>query len=320
MEMPEWLRTAESETSSRVASYAKRRGRNEPFLDKTLRNALSFVEDAMFNESNSSRPGFLQTLEPRLKVITLLLFIIAVSLQKSGKGIVLFSLLSIAMAFASKIPLSSFMKKLLPAAAMTFLLSLPVILNVIVEGDSLFVLFRFVGPVRHGPFTLPPEIAITRQGLESAKTLFLRVVTTVSFVFLITMTTHPVGLMKALMFLIPGPLKAVFSISYRYIFFLVRKIEQFITAIRSRTISTIGARRGRQWVASRMGLLFSISVDLGNELAMAMESRGYRQGDFKFPASSGRLGRQISNFKFSIRDILWLIFTMLFCGVMLWKS
>lgn len=315
MGIPQWLKK-EIPDGSRVNSlrftrYAFLKNRSERFLDKTLHYALSFIEDTMFNESISTRDGLLQTIEPRLKIMTSLFFVVALSLQKSVAEIALFSFLALSMVSVSKIPLYSFLKKLLPAFTITVFISIPVILNLIVEGEHLFVLHRFNRSINIGPVFRPKEIALTKQGLNSAMTLLLRVLTSVSFVFLTTMTTQPNTFIKALSSLIPGSLKSVVSISYRYIFFLVRKIERFIMGLKSRRLSVIKPERGRRWIASRIGLLFSVSMELSNELAMAMESRGYRQENFK---------SQITNFKFSKKDILWLIFTILFCGGMIWKS
>src|SRR3990170_8846806 len=127
MEMPEWLKTVTGDESRvtgqgrntlRVTRYV-RKERNGRFLDKTLHHVISFIEDTLFNESISKRNGLLQVIEPRLKVITLLSFIVILSLQKSIGGIAFFFFLSIALVFISKIPPCSFLKKLLPAMTLT---------------------------------------------------------------------------------------------------------------------------------------------------------------------------------------------------------
>lgn len=320
MEIPEWLKTEVHSgapvNSLPITRYTSRK-RSERFLDKTLRYLLSFIEDTVFNESTSTRNGLLQMIEPRLKVVTVLFFIVALSLQKSIGGIGVFSLFALLMVFASKLPLDSFLKKLLPAVMVTFFVSIPVILNIVVEGKSLLVLYRFEQPGNIGPVLMPKEISVTEQGLYSAVILLLRVITSVSFVFLITMTTQPNAFMKALSSLIPGPLKSVVSISYRYIFFLVKKTEQLIMGLKSRRISAMRAAKGQRWVASRIGLLFSVSIELSNELEMAMKSRGYR-GESPKVHPPWRTMFKVA--ELSRKDIAWLIFTMFFCGGMIWKS
>ena len=310
METPEWLRTDEGQKEKAVPSRRHGPGaRSERFIDRTLRHVLSFIEDSMFSEDISAKNGLLQKIEPRLKIVTSLLFIVALSLQKSIGGIAVFMLLSFVLVVASRISPFFFLKKLTPAAIITLCLSLPVVLNLIVPGKPLLVLLRPERQINIGPFVVPNEIELTEQGLKSAATLLLRVLASVSFVFLTIMTTRPNTFMKSVASLVPGPLSSVVSMSYRYIFLLVRKTEQFIMGLKSRQMAPVTSGGGQRWAASRIGLLFSISMELSSELALSMESRGYRGEKIKTQAS--RPG---------ITDIVWLAFTVLFCGVMVWKS
>jgi cobalt/nickel transport system permease protein len=311
METPAWLSTKDEKGTGSPRLQCSRGSGNERFIDKTLRHVLSFIEDSMFSEGISKKRGLLQGIEPRLKIVSLLCFVVVLSLQKSIDGIVIFLLLSFALVVSSRISLPFFLKKLLPAAIITACVSLPVVLNLVVEGKSLIVLFRFERPINIGPLIIPDAIEITEQGLKSALTLLFRVLASVSFVFLMIMTTRPNTFMKSVASMIPGPLSSVASMGYRYIYLLVRKTEQFIMGLRSRQIVPATSARGQRWAASRIGLLFSISMDIGNELAMSMESRGYRGDRFRI---------QELKFKMDHWDTLWLIFALVFCGVMTWKS
>lgn len=290
------------------------RKNRERFLDRTLSHIVSFVEDSVFNETLSSKNGLLQMIEPRLKTITLLFLIIVLSFQKSAGGILLFLLLSFFMARASKISISLFLIKLLPAAVLAASISAPAALNLIVDGKPLFVFHEFKEQLSLGPFIVPKEIAVTKQGLNSAAILCLRVITSVSLVFLMTMTTRPNTFMKSLTVLAPKAFRPVISISYRYTFLLLKKIELFILGLKSRNIAGINSARGRKWIASRIGLLFSISIEVSRELGMAMESRGYKVESLNVQGSRFKVS------KLSKRDIAWFISVMLFAGVMLWKS
>ncbi len=308
MAIPEWLKQKPAISYQRSAvSKAKER-----FIDKTLGHVIAFTEDTMFNETTSSKNGFLQSVEPRLKFLTIMFFIILLSLQKSILAISIFFLVSFALALISRIPVLLFIQRILPAFFFTLLISLPATLNVIVKGESFVNLYSFSKSYSIGGLTIPREIYITKQGLLSALTLLLRVTASVSLVFLLTLTTPPNKFIKAVSSFMPGTFKSLVSVSYRYIFFLIRKVEQFIMGFKSRNISAASyGVTGRKWVASRMGLLFSISLKLSAELEQAMESRGYRYENFKF---------QISNFKFSMTDIAWIIFSVIFTGAIIWKS
>ena len=318
MEMPRWLKTATSDESRvnsiRVTGHALRKNRKDRFLDKTLGHVLSFIEDTMFNERISRKSGLLQKIGPRLKIVSLLSFVVVLSLQKSLEGIVPFLLVSFLLVVASKVPPHTFAKKLLPPVGFTLFISIPVVLNLVVEGEPLLVLFRTGEALRIGPFQLPEEITITTQGLKTALTLCARVLVSVSFVFLMTMTTPPNTLMKSLSTFFPGSLRPVVSISYRYIFFLLRRVEHFVMGLTSRKITALNPSKGRHWVASRIGVLFSMSMELSRELSMAMESRGYKGTEFR----SRKPGAGVHGV--SGNDIMWALFSILFCGVMIWKS
>ena len=55
-----------------MAHRAESTERQRRFLDKTLGHVVAFTEDTMFNETTSLKNGFLQKIEPRLKVLTIM--------------------------------------------------------------------------------------------------------------------------------------------------------------------------------------------------------------------------------------------------------
>lgn len=239
--------------------------------------------------------------------------IVALGFQSSSPGIAAFLLIGGTLVFASRIPPLFFMKRLLPAVILTALIAMPATLNLIVHGEPLLVLHRFTNPITFGPVLIPEEIAITKQGVKSATALLFRAVASVSFVYLMTMTTSPNRLIKGLSSFFPGFLRSVVSISYRYIFFLVRRVEQSIMGLKSRRISTLTSARGRHWTASRIGLLFLICMELSSELGTAMESRGYKGEEVR--SRKSEIGM-----RYSWKDVSWFFFTIVFCGAMIWTS
>lgn len=312
IQLPAWLNTSVKSQQPAVSGNIKKT--KERFLEKTLYNVISFVRDAMFNEVASEGNGLIQKIEPRLKIVTLLICIVVLSLQKTAGGAAVFLFAGILAAFLSGIPLLFFIKKLLPAALLTFFIALPATLNLFIDGEPLLVLYRFENTLHSGPATLPGTLAITRQGVNSAAILFLRATASVSLVLLMAMTTPPNRFIKALSALVPGAMGTVVSVSYRYIYFLIKKVELFVMGFKSRSLSATKARGSRHWAASRISLLFSISMGLSKELAMAMESRGYKE------TGAGVRRAEVRIKDFSRVDILWFIATMTFAGVMFWKS
>ena len=312
MGIPDWLKTV-TRDELQVTSIKRPR---ERFLDKTLRHVVSFVEDTMFNERTSSIKGFLQGTEPRIKIVSILLFIVLLSFQKTIPGIVVFLVFALLLALLSGV-LIILLKRLMPAMVFTIVIALPAVLNLTVDGEPLLMLHEFEKPHIFYQITIPAQIFITKQGALSALTLFLRVIASVSLVFLLILTTPPNRFIKAVSSFVPGAFKSIVSISYRYIFFLTRKVEEFIMGFRARNISSLVTRHlslvGQRWAASRIGLLFSMSIRLSAELERAMEARGY---DYNFEVKSERL--KVSDISRS--DILLIIFSITIAGVMLWKS
>ncbi|TAL25885.1 MAG: hypothetical protein EPN94_04395 [Nitrospirae bacterium] len=310
MEIPEWLKQKPA-ISYQPSAVRKAK---ERFLDKTLRHVLAFTEDALFNETTSLKNGFLQKIEPRLKVLTVMVFIVMLSLQNDIHDILIFLYIAAASALISKIPFYFFMKRLLPAFLFTFFIAAPATLNIIVKGEALWVVYTLENPYSIGWFLIPQEIYITKQGALSALTLLLRVTASVSLILLVTLTTRPNRFIKAVSSFMPGTLGSIVSISYRYIFLLARKVEQFIMGFKSRSISSAShGVAGRKWAASRMGLLFSISLRLSAGLEQAMEARGYKN-EFKIQNSKFKVS------ELSGADIIWIIFSVIFMGAMVWKS
>ncbi len=55
------------------------------FIERSLLSALAFIKDATLSEECANRKGFLQSLDPRFKTISLLAFLVtAVSLKSAG--------------------------------------------------------------------------------------------------------------------------------------------------------------------------------------------------------------------------------------------
>ncbi|MBI4685469.1 MAG: hypothetical protein HY755_09750 [Nitrospirae bacterium] len=309
MAIPEWLKKQSSVVSHQLSVKKTK----ERFLDKTLQQIVSFTEDTMFNDMVSSKNGFFQKIEPRTKIFTILIFIVILSLQKGINSIAIFLVVSLALALFSRIPLYLFIKRLLPVFIFTLFISMPATLNIIVNGKPLIKICALKDQYSIGRLIIPQEIFITHEGVLSVLSLLIRVTASVSFVFLMTFTTPPNRFIKAASYFMPAALSLIVSISYRYIFFLIRKVEEFIMGFKSRNISPVfykNTRAGQGWAASRMSLLFSISLKLSKELEQAMESRGYTNERFKV---------QDSKFKVSGYDRIWILFSIIFSGVMLWK-
>ncbi len=275
--LPAWLLAEERKAEGQTGFSLREGNKNSGMaLERTLKAVLSFMEDALFNEKTASRGGLLQKVEPRTKMVVIALLLIGLSLERSLAGMSRFIVLGLVLAALSRIPAGMYLKRLLPGALFTAVIALPASLGVVTPGQPVFTILAFKGSFFFGHHS----IYISRQGLLAALGLVARVTGSMMIVLLAGFTTRPPELVKAVSFFIPGFLKTVFSMSYRYMFFLVRRLEEFIFARKARGAyhprDGMAGRSGldRKWVGSRAASLLIMSLELRRELKFAMEARG----------------------------------------------
>jgi cobalt/nickel transport system permease protein len=179
---------------------------------------------------------------------------------------------------------------------------------VVRPGTPLLVLFHLSHPIRLGFWTIPQEVAVTRQGATAALLLVLRVGSSVSLAVLLTLTTRWNTLLKALSVLrIPSVFLTVLEMTYRYIFLLLQTSGDMFMARRSRLAGRASAREERRFVASAMGNLWGKTAALSEEVHSAMLSRGYIGSP-----------RSLLRFEMKASDWVWialvLIVAILFIG------
>src|SRR5512135_2953177 len=80
-------------------------------LEHTLNGITETLERALFAEEISTRPGLFQMLDARVKVLTVLALLIAVSFSRSLLIIGAIYLLALVLALASSIPADFFIKR-----------------------------------------------------------------------------------------------------------------------------------------------------------------------------------------------------------------
>ncbi len=275
--IPEWMKEVEPCNCDAVSVEKKK-----SFVEKTISGILNFFEETMISESYIKRNGFLQSIDPRVKLISLLILILAVSMTRVIEVLVIVYMLTLALAVASKIDLLFFIKRVwvfVPIFAGVIMI--PVIFNVFLPGDNLVTIATFGNGTYVGPILLPSSIYITQQGTITAARFILRVATCVSITVLLVLTTKRDVLFKSLRSLyVPKVYVLTFDMCYRYIFFLMDAIRDFFTAKKSRTVTTLPLREEQKWVAGRIGYMLVKSLDTSERVHKAMLSRGF-DGDVK---------------------------------------
>ncbi len=277
--IPEWMKEVESgPRESCPCSVDKKKS----FVEKSISGILNFFQESMISEGYTKRDGLLQSIDPRVKLVSFLVVIFAVSLTRDVEIIFVVYLLTLLLAYLSKIEISFFIKRVwvfVPIFA--GIIVLPIIFNVFMPGDNLVTLATLGNGTHVGPLPLPSTIYITKQGTISAITFILRVATCVSIAVLLTLTTKRDVLFKSVRSLrVPKVYVLTLDMCYRYIFHLMDAVRDFYTAKKSRTMTTLPMGEEQKWVAGRIGYVLVKSLDTSERVHKAMISRGF-DGDVK---------------------------------------
>ncbi|HTY91500.1 MAG TPA: cobalt ECF transporter T component CbiQ [Methanocella sp.] len=276
--IPDWMKDVDVGPCSCRSVSAKKKN----YIQKTLSGIMKFIEETIVSESYTRKNGLLQSLDPRVKLISIIALIVAVSITGDWKILLLVYFLTLVFAYMSKIEVSFFIKRVwLFIPIFAGIIALPMIFNVFLPGDSLVTLVTLGQGAKIGPFLLPETIAITRQGLMGATVFTLRVATCVSAGVLLFITTPRDLFFKSLRSVgVPRVYVLTLDMCYRYIFLFADLIGAFYTAKKSRSIKTMPLIEEQKWVGGRIGYTFIKAMDMGEKVHGAMVSRGYR-GDVK---------------------------------------
>jgi len=277
------------------------------FLDKSLLAIAHAAEQALFSEAYARKRGLLQALDVRIKLVGFLCAIVLISFLHTPRTIWIAYGACLVLAVSSRVPLGFFQKRIwLFVPLFTAATALPALFNVITPGEPLWVIMKLENAHSWGPYTIPAEIAITRQGLWGAITFVSRVAASVSFAVLFTLTTRWSVAFSGLRALFaPRIFVVTLSMTERYIFVFLRLIQDMYRGRKSRTIRSLSTATDRNWTASRIGVTFKKSMEMSEDIYKAMLSRGFH-GEF----------RTLSHTQVKAGDYLWLM-TVLCCGVML---
>ncbi len=304
--VPSWL---QEKIPSPWPQAAARGSAKRGFLEKTLQAIAAALQNEIFSESLASRPGLLQGLDPRAKLLTLLFLIGVAGLLHHIFSLVLLNLWLFWLAKSSRIPVGTFAKRVWVVVPLfTGIVVFPTLFNVVRPGTPLLVLFHLSLPVKLGYWTIPPEVAITREGVAAAVLLILRVGASVSLAVLLTLTTRWNTLLKALSVLrIPPVFLSVLEMTYRYIFLLLQTSNDLLMARRSRLVGRVNSREARRFVTSAMGNLWGKTAAWSEEVHSAMLARGY-----------AGVPKSLLHFEMKRSDWVWMvlvcIISILFVG------
>jgi cobalt/nickel transport system permease protein len=265
--------------SSSASKHTHRRG---GILEHTLQGISETLERGLFAEEISGRAGFFQSLDARVKVISILALLVGINLSRSLWVIAAVYLLALLLAWRSAIPADFFIKRVW--------LALPFFTGLII----LPALFITPGPAL---VQLPLGLEITQTGVTTALFLLLRVSTSVSLTLLLILTTPWNGVLSALSVLhVPDVFILILGMTYRYIYLFLHSANDMFLSRRSRVVGRLSRSDERRMLAATTGTLLGKSLNLSSEVYLAMQSRGFR----------GTVVT-LKPFRMLPRDWLWLI-------------
>lgn len=233
------------------------------YLDRLAGGLLHAMDHALDADDLSRRDGFLQKLDPRIKVAGLLMLIVVAVIVKSLLVLGGLFLFAVALALPSHVKLSRLFKQVwLSVLAFTGMIAAPALF--LVPGDVLVQL-----PVLHWTITL--------QGLRSAAFLLGRSETAATLALLLILCTPWPHVLKALRICrLPTVLVVILGMTHRYIFIFLHNASQMFEARRSRMIGPLSPRDRRRMATASAGVLLGKALHMSTEVHLAMIARGYR--------------------------------------------
>ena len=205
----------------------------------------------------------LQRLDARVKIVAILPLIIIAALARQLTVICALFTFAVAIALLSRVHPSTLAKRVwLPVLAFTGLISLPA--PFLTPGKAIYSL---------------PLLGwtITAQGLRSAIYLIMRAETAATFSILVILCTPWTNVLKALRVLrFPTALVVIVGMTYRYIFLLLQTAHDMFQSRKSRMVGQLDGRELRRTATASAGVLMSKTLQLSEDVHLAMRSRGFR--------------------------------------------
>ena len=226
------------------------RKRTIGFIEATIRGLIERTDESIFAEKLAAANGFLQGLDPRVKVTGLLFLVVAAVTVHHIPTLTELLLCGIVLARFSKVSVKVLATRIwLPALAFSGPIALPAIF--LVPGDTV------------AKVILP----ITFQGVTSAATLLLRVTTAATFAVLLVLCTEWTRILKALRFFrVPVVIVVILGMTYRYLFLLLKSAREMFESRQSRLVGPLPSTERRRIASGTVGVLLARSFQLSAEV------------------------------------------------------
>jgi len=263
-------------------------------LEKNIAGLTSVIQNSIFAQETVRKKGYLQSLDPRTKLICFIFMLFAVSFTQDLFSLLFLYLLLILLAFLSKISIRYFIARVwLFLPIFTGIIALPATLNIFTPGRMVIQLINLP--------SISFYLALTDNGIKVALFLISRVAVSVSLAILLIVTTDWINLMKAMERLhFPRVAILISLITYRYIFVLLNTANNMFLARKSRMVGKPVGDTRKLWLGSALGVLFGKTQVLSEGVYSAMKSRGFNNRVYI-----------MSDFSFSVADFFAYVGTFL---------
>ncbi|MGE5629920.1 MAG: cobalt ECF transporter T component CbiQ [Caulobacteraceae bacterium] len=289
--IPVWM-TKENDYSATNKKCLKNK-----FLGRILKSLSMVMQNEIYSERFVQRKGFLQIIDPRVKLLTFILYMIVCSLARGLLTLIFLAFVPLLYAVLSGLNIKDFIRRVwLILPVFVLVLSIPAATSIFIKGKPLFYLYNGA-PADLIFITIPGKIYFSQEGSAAVVKMAVRIGASISFGYLLIMTTRWTELTKSLGVLkIPFIIITILNMTYKYIFILVRISYEMMEARFLREVGDIDNRKNRGFIANRISFLFIKSSYLSEEIYYAMKSRGYTGEPVCLRA-----------FEFKSTDILWVV-------------
>jgi cobalt/nickel transport system permease protein len=258
-----------AQQASATAARASRKRLKPGFVEKTLTDITGSIERAVFSEENARKKGFLQSRDPRAKLLAFVALIVATGLSREWAILAALYALVLAVAAVSSVDMGLFVKRVW--------LGMGLFSAVVILPSIFFIGHRELFHIPLGTF----DLTVHRDGLVAASIFVLRVCASMSLAILLILTTKWADILKSLRVLrVPSVLVLILAMTYRYIFLVLHTVNSMFLARKSRIVATTSGREQRWWVVSSMGVLMNRSLRMSEDVYQAMLARGF-QGEMR---------------------------------------
>jgi cobalt/nickel transport system permease protein len=249
------------------------------YIEKGIGHLSEMITTGYLNVGQESGKGFFQKLDPRVKVIFLIFFVVIVSLKRHIFPEAVIALFVFLLVASSRINLAQFYKKIVGLTfVFGFLVVFPSAFNIVTPGELILPVMTLSQPYEFIIYHIPEEIGITRQGIDGVMMLCLRMMNSLAISLLVIYTTPFHRIIRALqVFRVPPALLLVITLSYKYIFIFAKTIEGMYFARKSRLVGMVKDHEARIWVAGRIAHMFRKAMSRYEEVFRAMVARGFAE-------------------------------------------